>query len=507
MPSTRSTRIDESQFVRIADASDVHAKQLRRIYQRIGWKTRDWSGSVWATPDKRGSIEVQTSAKATDNLSEFIDTVLHSSAVQYRSDLAPKEINFGKGYFTSLRDKFDELPLWKLFHHVNLPLLANPSEMSFEFLAHEFLPWFFAKFPKGRVDFVAPTGPFWPQMHAVRKLFQIDQNPAVALKNPGPPATLAQLHGFDTLYLPTDEISIWCSQTWPFVTAVPMPISTCCFVLHLGETWDVREASPSSVERWWRNELLFSSKDDDGATLRRIMRRESPPTPFDDIGEVIHELTSPEAFGYYLSRISRLRAMISDFRIGASAQTRSPSYATNLQLLLTLQRIVASTHYLTSYEPPFLAKSLLFDVADEYAAMAEPREDQQAGFFEWLFDPSLGGSWVAEALGRIPGSGGYWAAKSTWLYNQVDQSVGAGVEGPPTTSNSHLIRILRNARHGYWLRGDDLTRHLSNYDANLKDFAPALSVLWWFAFLEEPWQLLRRDIDPLLVHSYSRPSS
>jgi hypothetical protein len=492
-----------SEFIKVVRLSESHAKQLRRIYQRLGWKTRDWSGHIWAAPQDSANIHVGASLLPDGDAGAFTNTVLRSQAVRYRAGLAPKELGFGQGYYRSLASRLDDLPIWKAFYHANLPLLASPTEQSFAFLAKDFIPWFLAKFPAGRVDFVEPTGPFWPRMHAIRKLFQIDHDPSVALANPGPPATLAQLHGFDTLYWPSDEISIWCSQSWPYVIAIPMLLSTCCLVFHLGQVWDVREAHPSSIERWWRNDLLFAEKDDSPETLQRILNRQSPPSAFDDFEPILEHASTPAAFAHYLSRISRLRALIADFRLGAPSTSRVPSYETNLQLLLTVQRVIASTHYLTSYEPPFLAKGLLFDVADEYAAMAEPRDSEQAAFFEWLFDSNHGGRWVCDALRKIPTVGDYWSRKANWLYRLLDESIASGVHGSPTTSHPHLVRILRNARHGYWLRGDDLSQHLANYDGNLTDFAPALSVLWWFAFLEEPWQLMRRDVDPLLVRAYA----
>jgi hypothetical protein len=493
-----------SDAVRIAALNDASAKAWRRVYRHLGWKTRNAQGAIFAAPNAAvaSGIRRKFSLSRSGDTNQFLTLISESPSFLEKTALETSVVlDIAPDMYTGLTARLDAQPLWKSFHRLNLCLLADKTSAPLEYLREHFLPWFFDRYDSGRVDFVEPVGPFTHRMHAIRKFFQIDLDPGSAGRV-DPPATLSRLHGFDALYLPTNEFSIWSSMFWPYIVAVPVPMSTCALIFHLGKPWDTREPAPSSVEKWWRDENLFSERDDTVAVALRIAMSKEPPTNFDDLLKVISILADPDTFDWYLDRVSVVREMAADFRLFRDQYSQRPDYAANLQLLLTLQRIVASTHYVCNYEAPFIAKGLLFDVADQYAAMAESSEGDQAQFFEWLFNSAQGGAWVQEALATVPGLGPYLSQKAIHLYRELDRSVDIGMQGAASTSRPHLVRLLRNARHGYWFRGDDLTKNLANYDGNLSNSAPRLAALWWLAFLQQPWQLLRRGVDALLVRTY-----
>ena len=409
------------------------------------------------------------------------------------------EFQFEDDVFEGIQARLGREPLWKSFYFTGLTLMAERSDRPLEFFRTTFIPWFFSRFPEGRIDFLEPIGPFSTRMHAIRKVVQITDDP-VSATMVDPPATLAKLHGLDTVYWPRDEVLIWGSLLWPYIMAIPINLVTCGLVFHLGELWDTREPQPSSLDRWWRNENHFQEERDNSEIIRMARGEASLPF-FGDARTIISQLSSPTTFERYLERISSVRELIADFRVFANPSSRTPDFLQNLQLLLTFQRVVATTHYLSNYEPPFIAKGLLFDLADQYATMTEQVESDQAGRFEWLFDSSQGGQWTSSALKKIPEIGDYLGSKAEQLYVLLDASIDAGLKKRISTPRPHLIRHLRNARHGYWFRGPAM-QDLANYDANLSDDATQLAALWWLAFLEEPWQMIRRDADSGLLHRY-----
>ncbi|OAI50250.1 hypothetical protein AYO44_17945 [Planctomycetaceae bacterium SCGC AG-212-F19] len=181
---------------------------------------------------------------------------------------------------------------------------------------------------------------------------------------------------------------------------------------------------------------------------------------------------------------------------------------------LTVDRLMRTTALAMSAVEPGMASHIVFEVADLYESLSERFKNHvnPTDFFKRLFDTREGPLLLRGRLALLPEPFSadlmalverlYKAIEdkviaSIWIKSKVEPG-GVKVRDkelknekvlPPGDFVGELMRVYRNAHHGYFTAGDPRQQRPSRYlflvDGNLPLEMTALPALWWLAYLAD----------------------
>jgi len=367
-------------------------------------------------------------------------------------------------------------------------------------------PWFFTRFPQGRIDFLVIDDDYRWRTYLVRKLYQLWAIPGVSpdavLQLPA--QTLVALHGLDQQFVPLLELNVCFGFFYPLVYGFEAHQITSAVLFHFGEGVDaVPPVFPGSFEHWWRSASAFKEREE---RFRRFQAMAQGANLEPEPMLVERRWARDEWFLFfdrYIEGLNGMYARALDFPLYRRADG-TVDYRHHFQMLMTILRLALEAELLTSGLTPFLRKTLAFDVIDQFAVLlagGDPNPSKQAELSgtiltrQWLVDR------LAPVLGKFPEPFGSALSKavetlSGLIYATVLDGVFVPQKIPSTTEESErlvlqVVRQLRNTKHGYFLTDDRFHTHLAAHTGNLTDAFHHVALLLWMSLLEEPAMFLR----------------
>jgi hypothetical protein len=238
-----------------------------------------------------------------------------------------------------------------------------------------------------------------------------------------------------------------------------------------------------------------------------------------------------ELLRWYISRCNRLLYELSD--IANFTEGHAPDAAIDpifaFEHFLTVDRLMRDTALCMSVVEPGMAHHLTFEVADLYDTLSERFKNHadKTDFFKRLFDTQVGPTILRPRLANLPDPfGPDLAALTEQLYKTIEEKIVASVwvkskvqPGgvlvrdkelkneeliPRSDFVGELMRVYRNAHHGYFTSGDPRQQRPSRYlflvDGDLPVEMTALPALWWLAYLADPTMVGWRHLPVGLYH-------
>jgi len=224
-----------------------------------------------------------------------------------------------------------------------------------------------------------------------------------------------------------------------------------------------------------------------------------------------------ELLKWYVEQANRLLYELTD--IANFTAGRDPEGAIDpvfaFEHHLSVDRLARKTLLSMSLEEVGTAKQLAFEVAELYDGMSKlfGNHVDASDFFKRLFHPQKGPALLRDRLRQLPGPfGSELPALAEQLYGRIEETVVNSVwlkskvvadgvlvrsrdltrEEPVSRSDfvAELMRVYRNAHHGYFTAADQRQNRPSRYlflvDGDLPVEMLALPALWWLAYLADP---------------------
>ena len=224
-----------------------------------------------------------------------------------------------------------------------------------------------------------------------------------------------------------------------------------------------------------------------------------------------------ELLRWYVGQANRLLYELTDvanFTVGRDPEGAiDPVFA--FEHHLSVDRLARKTLLSMSLEEVGTAKHLAFEVAELYDGMSKlfGNHADPSDFFKRLFHPQEGPALLRDRLCQLPSPfGAELPAIAEQLYRQIEETVvnsvwlkskvaadGVLVRRKDLTREesvsrsdfvAELMRVYRNAHHGYFTAADPRQNRPSRYlflvDGDLPAEMMALPPLWWLAYLADP---------------------
>ena len=490
----------------------------RAFRQRLGGRVREAAGSTWAQlrPEYLQALRPFFSATTLVDAASFQEASAYRVLEEY-SPPAPHGQTiasiptFTEGKVADWAAEFDSIDWWRACHRIQTLMMFCEPRTRAKWLREHVAPWFFTRFPQGRIDFLVIDDDYRWRTYLVRKLYQLWAIPGVSADAvlQLPVQTLVALHGFDQQFVPLLELNVCFGFFYPLIYGFEAHQITSAVLFHFGEGLDaVPPVFPGSVEHWWRSSSAFKETE---AGIRRFQAMAEGTNLEQEPALVERRWVRDEWFLFfdrYIEGLNKMYARALDFALYRGADG-TLDYRYHFQMLMTILRLALETELVTSGLTPFLRKTLAFDVIDQFAVLlagGDPNPTKQAELFRTILTRQWFEERLAPALGRFPeplGSVLSEAAKS--LSQAIHSTVLNGVYVPqkrPSTKEEEeqlvlqVMRQLRNTKHGYFLTDDKFHTYLAAHTGNLTDAFHHVALLLWMSLLEEPAMYLNPPSAP-----------
>jgi hypothetical protein len=217
---------------------------------------------------------------------------------------------------------------------------------------------------------------------------------------------------------------------------------------------------------------------------------------------------------WYIERCNRLMYELADVANFTETPDTPVDPIFAFEHYLTVDRLMRKTLLSISLEEHGSATFLAFEVAELYDTLSLrfKNHKQSTDFFKRLFDTSQGPAMLGHRLALLPEPyqddlpllvealyktieekiiGSIWVKEKIRPDGIVvrDEDLGSETPMPRPEFVGNLMRVFRNAHHGYFTAGDRgrrSSRYLYMVDGNLPVEVAALPALWWLAYLADP---------------------
>jgi hypothetical protein len=513
MMPTESEMIDKG-WIRLGVPQAPITKIISRAFrQRLDWRTREAAGLTWAQPRPRYLREPRLFFSVTKlvDAASYREASAYKTLEEYLPPAPHRETiasipSFPEERVADWAAEFDSLDWWRTCHRIQTLIMFCEPQARARRLREHVAPWFFTRFPQGRIDFLVIDDDYRWRTYMVRKLYQLwgipEVSPDAVLRLP--PETLVALHGLDQQFVPVLELNVCFGFFYPLIYGFEAHQITSAVLFQFGEGVDaVPPVFPGSFEHWWRSSSAFEERE---KRLRRFRARAEGANVEPEPMLVDRRWERDEWFLFfdrYIEGLNRMYARALNFPLYRGADG-TVDYRHHFQMLMTILRLALETELLTSGLIPFLRKTLAFDVIDQFAILlagGDPNSRKQADLFgtiltrQWLEDR------LAGVLTRLPEPFGPALSEAVKRLSELTHStVLEGVFVPqkrPSTEAEveqlvlQVVRQLRNTKHGYFLTDDRFHTHLAAHTGNLTDAFHHVALLLWMSLLEEPAMFLR----------------